>query len=134
MSKFSLSPADMEGAYRFIRNDHIEPKYIAEVGFQVTAQKTSPHPILITLEDRTALVCRHQSVKGEVEHINQRDNDRAILAHSVLLFAPQNHDIVGLIEQQMWTRNILKRGQRHQHGSRPYKEKASYKWEKASRT
>ncbi|WEM41291.1 IS4 family transposase (plasmid) [Photobacterium sp. DA100] len=132
VSKLSLSPADMEGAYRFIRNDHIEPKDIAEAGFQVTAQRAATHPILLALEDTTALVFRHQSVKGELGHINQGDNNRAILAHSILLFAPQNHDIVGLIEQQMWTRDILKRGQRHQHASRPYKEKESYKWEKAS--
>lgn len=33
------SPADMEGAYRFIRNEHVDANAIAESGFQVTAEQ-----------------------------------------------------------------------------------------------
>ena len=33
------SPADMEGAYRFIRNDQLKAEDIAEAGFYVTAQE-----------------------------------------------------------------------------------------------
>ncbi|MHA2710402.1 IS4 family transposase, partial [Vibrio owensii] len=58
---------------------------------------------------------------------------RALHVHSTLLFAPQSQTIVGLIEQQRWSRDITKRGQKHQHATRPYKEKESYKWEQASR-
>ncbi len=58
---------------------------------------------------------------------------RALHVYSTLLFAPQSQTIVGLIEQQRWSRDISKRGQKHQHATRPYKEKESYKWEQASR-
>ncbi|ENM4022745.1 IS4 family transposase, partial [Vibrio cholerae] len=47
--------------------------------------------------------------------------------------APETQTVVGLIEQQRWTRDIEKRGQRNQHATRPYREKESYKWEQASR-
>ncbi|ERM58537.1 Mobile element protein [Vibrio cyclitrophicus FF75] len=49
------------------------------------------------------------------------------------LFAPDTQSFIGLIEQQRWTRDIEKRGQRHQYATRPYKEKESYKREQASR-
>lgn len=132
VSKLPLSPAEMEGAYRFIRNDNIPPCDIASAGFMATAQEASKHEILLALEDTTSLTYQHKSVRDELGHTNQGNRNRAIQAHSILLFAPKSQQIVGLIEQQRWTRDITKRGQRYQHASRPYKEKESYKWELAS--
>ncbi|EKF9401207.1 IS4 family transposase, partial [Vibrio cholerae] len=63
----------------------------------------------------------------------QGNRNRAMFIHSTLLFAPETQVVVGLIEQQRWTRDIEKRGQGHQYATRPYKEKESYKWEQASR-
>lgn len=132
VSKLAISPADMEGAYRFIRNDQIQPSDIAESGFQATAQHAQDHSLLLALEDTTSLTYQHRSVRDTLGHTNQGNRSRALLAHSILLFAPDTHQVVGLIEQQRWSRDISKRGQGHQHASRPYKEKESYKWEKAS--
>ncbi|MEZ8383357.1 transposase DNA-binding-containing protein, partial [Vibrio splendidus] len=39
VSKLIISPAEMEGAYRFIRNEQIKAEDIAEAGFYVTAQE-----------------------------------------------------------------------------------------------
>lgn len=132
VSKLPLSPAEMEGAYRFIRNENIQASDIAEAGFQATAQQAREHDILLALEDTTSLTYKHDSVREELGHTNQGDKNRAILAHSILLFSPQSQQVVGLIEQQRWTRDITKRGQRRQHATRPYEEKESYKWEQAS--
>lgn len=133
VSNLPLSPADMEGAYRFIRNDHIRPDDIAEAGFQATAQQARAHEVLLALEDTTTLSFKHQTVRDELGHTNQKDSNRAIQVHSVLLFAPTNQEVIGLIDQQRWTRDIAARGQRYHHATRPYREKESYKWEQASR-
>lgn len=133
VSQLPLSPAEMEGAYRFIRNEHIQPEAIAQAGFLVTAAHAQHHPLLLALEDTTALSFRHQSVKHELGHSNQHDSHRALQAHSVLLFSPTDQQVVGLIAQKRWTRDISKRGQRHQYATRPYQEKESYKWEETSR-
>ncbi|AYO14903.1 IS4 family transposase [Vibrio owensii] len=133
VAKLPFSPADMEGAYRFIRNDNIDAKDIAEAGFQSTVSRANEHKELLALEDTTTLSFPHRSIKEELGHTNQGDRTRALHVHSTLLFAPQNQTIVGLIEQQRWSRDITKRGQKHQHATRPYKEKESYKWEQASR-
>ncbi|WP_305816524.1 IS4 family transposase [Photobacterium leiognathi] len=133
ISKLIISPADMEGAYRFIRNDQIKAEDIAEAGFYITAQEAFEQQTLLALEDTTSLSYSHHSIKDTLGHSNQGNRHRAMFVHSTLLFAPETHTVVGLIEQQRWTRDIEKRGQRHQHATRPYKEKESYKWEQASR-
>ncbi|PSV91737.1 IS4 family transposase, partial [Photobacterium leiognathi] len=133
VSKLIISPADMEGAYRFIRNDQIKAEDIAEAGFYVTAQEAFEQQTLLALEDTTSLSYSHRSIRDTLRHSNQGNRHRAMFVHSTLLFAPETHTVVGLIEQQRWTRDIEKRGQRHQHATRPYKEKESYKWEQASR-
>ncbi len=133
ISKLIISPADMEGAYRFIRNDQIKAEDIAEAGFYVTAQEALEQQTLLALEDTTSLSYSHHSIQDTLGHSNQGNRHRAMFVHSTLLFAPETHTVVGLIEQQRWTRDIEKRGQRHQHATRPYKEKESYKWEQASR-
>ncbi|WP_305816517.1 IS4 family transposase [Photobacterium leiognathi] len=133
ISKLIISPADMEGAYRFIRNDQIKAEDIEEAGFYVTAQEAFEQQTLLALEDTTSLSYSHHSIQDTLGHSNQGNRHRAMFVHSTLLFAPETHTVVGLIEQQRWTRDIEKRGQRHQHATRPYKEKESYKWEQASR-
>ena len=53
-------------------------------------------------------------------------------AHSVLLFAPREEYVVGLIEQERWTRDINLYGKKAQRACRADADKESYKWESAS--
>ncbi|MDC5708444.1 IS4 family transposase [Vibrio europaeus] len=129
VSKLIISPADMG----FIRNEQIKAEDIAEAGFYVTAQEALEQQTLLALEDTTSLSYSHLSIRDELGHSNQGNRHRAMFVHSTLLFAPETQTVIGLIEQQRWTRDIEKRGQRNQYETRPYKEKESYKWEEASR-
>lgn len=126
------SPADMEGAYRFIRNEHVNADAIAKAGYLVTAEQAAKHTLLLALEDTTAITYSHRSVRDELGHVNQGNNCRGILAHSVLLFAPEQQELVGLIEQSRWTRDISTRGRKHVRAQAPYEEKESFKWQSAS--
>ncbi|SCZ64994.1 Transposase DNA-binding [Photorhabdus luminescens] len=96
--KSSLSPASMEGAYRFIRNDNIASKDIAEAGFTATANQIEQYPLLLALEDTTTLSYQHHSIRKELGHVNQGNRWRGFFAHSILLYAPDKNDLVGLIE------------------------------------
>ncbi|WP_188708314.1 IS4 family transposase, partial [Neiella marina] len=127
------SPAEMEGAYRFIRNEHIDANAIADAGFQATVEQAKSHNLLLALEDTTSLVYRHRSIRDDLGHVNQGNRHRGLFAHSVLLFAPDEKQIVGLIEQSRWTRDIATRGKRRLHAQTPYQDKEGYKWESASR-
>lgn len=66
-------------------------------------------------------------------HTSSSKRSRGMHAHSVLLFSPNQQHVVGLIEQERWTRDLKAYGQNQHHASRPYKEKESYTWERASR-
>ena len=123
----------MEGAYRFIRNDHINASVIAEAGFQATVEQAHQHNLLLALEDTTNIVYSHRSIRDDLGHVNQGNRHRGMLAHSVLLFAPEASEVIGLIEQSRWTRDIKTRGKRRLHAQTLYQEKEGYKWEAASR-
>ena len=127
------SPADMEGAYRFIRNEHIDVNAIAEAGFQATVEQAQHHHLLLALEDTTTLIYKHSSIRDELGHVGRGKKQRGLLAHSVLLFAPDAKQVVGLIEQSRWSRDITTIGKREKHATTPYEEKEGYKWESASR-
>ncbi len=129
----SQSPADMEGAYRFIRNENIDANAIAESGFQATVEQAQPHNLLLALEDTTTLIYKHSSIRDDLGHVGRGKKQRGMLAHSVLLFAPQDKQVVGLIEQSRWSRDISTLGKGSLHAQTPYEIKESYKWESASR-
>ena len=128
----STSPADIEAAYRFTRNKAINAKAIADSGFLATAKRVNQYDCLLALEDTTSLEFKHQTVRDEMGHTTSNKHSRGMHAHSVLLFAPEQQHVVGLIEQKRWTRDISLYGQNNRHASRAYEDKESYKWEQAS--
>lgn len=71
-------------------------------------------PSSLAIEDTTTLSYKHRSIRDDLGHVNQGHRYRGLLAHSVLLFASETHDVVGLIEQQKWTKDIQTRGIRRQ--------------------
>ncbi|NDK99872.1 IS4 family transposase [Photorhabdus bodei] len=126
------SPADIEAAYRFTRNQAISPQAIAEAGFSATRSQARQYDCLLALEDTTTLSFSHASVKDELGYTTSSQTSRGIQAHSVLLFAPAEQQVVGLIEQHRWSRKLSEYGKSRKRDSRPYKEKESYKWQRAS--
>ena len=126
------SSADIEAAYRFVRNDNISPAAIAEAGFTATVHACEAFDCLLALEDTTSLEFSHQSVADELGHITSHKSSSGLEAHSVLLFAPRAQQVVGLIEQHRWARDRAAHGQNKQHATRAYEEKESYKWQRAS--
>ena len=46
------SPADIEAAYRFIRNPSISAEAIAEAGFSATVENAKLHTCMLALEDQ----------------------------------------------------------------------------------
>lgn len=126
------TPADIEAAYRFTRNRAIDATAIAEAGFAATAEQAKSYDCLLALEDTTSLEFTHQTVRDEMGYTASRKSATGLHAHSVLLFAPREEQVIGLIEQTRWTRELSHYGKKAQRASRPYKDKESYKWERAS--
>ena len=68
-------------------------------------QSSSPLPLLLAIEDTTTLSYQHRSIRADLGHVNQGNRYRGLLAHGILLFSPETLDVVGLIEQQRWTKH-----------------------------
>ena len=127
------SPADMEAAYRFMRNSAIRAEHIDDAGFASTADMAAQFNILLALEDTTSLNFSYPSIRDDLGHISTSQQARGLQAHSVLLYAPEAVQLVGLIAQQRWTRDITTMRKNRRATKTPYQAKESYKWEQTSR-
>jgi len=123
----------MEAAYRFMRNSAIRAEHIDDAGFASTADMAAQFNILLALEDTTSLNFSYPSIRDDLGHISTTPQARGLQAHSVLLYAPEAVQLVGLIAQRRWTRDITTMGKNRRATQTPYQDKESYKWEQTSR-
>ena len=128
------SEAEIEGAYRLLRNEQVECEAIAESGFKACAEQASLSRTLLALEDSTSLSFGH-GVRDELGPVGGAAESQlqGFMVHSVLLVDADTRRTIGLIEQQRWKRRVEEHGKKHRRKQRPYEEKESYKWERASR-
>lgn len=132
-AKASATPADLEGAYRFLRNEAVDPEAIVEAGCAATVHAAQSINTLLAVEDTTTLSYWH-GVAQELGDLGGRANSkrRGYFVHSSLALDAESGATVGLLDQQYWMRETSKRGQRHERKSRPYEEKESFKWQKTA--
>lgn len=122
-----------EGAYRLVRNHHVQPQALMEGGFRSTVRQASGCARLLAIQDSTTLSYRHavRQGLGELGGPGRRAGT-GLWVHSSLLVDAASEQTVGLIEQDYWSRPAAQRGQRHQRKERAYEDKESYKWQRAS--
>lgn len=130
--KSAQSTAEVEGAYRLLRNPNVSSEAIADAGFTATATAAQEYPLLLALEDTTSINFSHHTALGCLGNTTTSKHIRGLLAHSVLLYSPDTARMVGLIDQQRWSREAAQYGKRHQRKELPYEEKESFKWQKSS--
>lgn len=126
--------SEVEGAYRFARNEHVEPYEISKGLFTATVEKAKGLEELLALEDTTTHSYTHDVI-DELGDIGapEKTLSRGFLAHSVLLVNGKKLETIGLIEQRLWRRSPQERGKKHTRSKRAYEDKESYKWEESSK-
>lgn len=131
--KCCTNEAEIEGAYRLLRNADINSEAIAEAGFQATAVRAAEAQALLALEDSTSLTYRHR-VGEELGPLSNQatGTKRGFMVHSVLMVDARSGHTMGLIEQSRWVRSEANHGRKHQRKRRDYQDKESRKWELAS--
>jgi hypothetical protein len=124
--------AAVEGLYRFLRNEAIDPQAIAEGGFQGTVSRAQSCAVLLAIEDTSFLSYRHGSVEdlGEIA-TKTSARSKGFVVHSTLLVDGQSGQTVGLVEQSRWKREAESHGKKHLRKKRRYEEKESFKWQRA---
>lgn len=132
--KSCSSEAEIEGAYRLLRNDRVASEAVSESGFRASVEQALSSTTLLALEDSTSLSFGH-GVREELGPVGNEAASRhqGFMVHSVLLVDADTRHTIGLVEQQRWKRRGEEHGKKHQRKRRPYEEKESYQWERASR-
>lgn len=126
--------AQIEGAYRFLRNNQISPEAIREGGFSSTARKLKQENTLLAIEDTTTVSYRHAAAT-ELGYTSNSPTakTKGFHVHSILLLSAKSQCTVGLIEQNWFCRDNEDFGKSKKKAVRDYHEKESYKWEYSSR-
>ena len=125
--------ASVEGGYRLIENEAVDPEAIAEAGYQATVHASENSEFILALEDSTTLAYKH-SARSELGDLGGPEDSltKGFWAHSVMLLDAETERTLGLIDQQRWIRDDSERGKKHKRKQRPYEEKESFKWQQSS--
>jgi hypothetical protein len=134
----SKDPASIEGAYRFIENDNIDPKAIAQAGFDATAKECAERRLILALEDTTGLSYTHDvcdELGNNPAGKNRAVKGRSLFQHSILAMDADTEKVIGLAHQQNYTRSELPQSLKNSGSARSRRskeEKDSYRWEESS--
>lgn len=132
--KASQNPASIEAAYRFIRNDNICAKEIAQAGFSFTDTKVREARLVLAVQDSTGLTYKHSVCKelGNVSSTNSNKKSRghSLFVHSTVMIDADSELMLGLANQHYWTREDKVTGTKNEQQGRDKTEKESYKWER----
>ena len=123
--------AKIEGAYRFIRNEHISPEKIAESGCAYTMQLIKQRPEVLAIQDTTGLTYKHSVTEelGEVSSSKTKNaKAKTLYAHSTLILDTATENVIGLANQKYWSREKKVTGTQSEQQMRPYEDKESYRW------
>lgn len=126
--------AQIEGAYRFLRNEFIDPEEIRNGGYQSTVRLAAKESTLLAIEDTTTLSYSHQASRelGYTSNSNSAKT-KGFQVHSVLMLSEETTRCIGLAEQTWYCRDNSEYGKRAYRKMRNYQEKESYWWEHASK-
>jgi len=122
-----------EGAYRLVRNHHVQAQALMAGGFLTTVCAAAACARLLEIQDTTTLSYRHAVRQGLGELGGpERCAGTGLWVHSSLLVDADSEQTVGLVEQDYWSRPAAQRGKRQRRKERAYPDKESYKWQRAS--
>jgi hypothetical protein len=113
-------------AYRFFNNGEVDADAVLQAQRQATLARMQAHPLVLAVQDSTSFdFSQHTAVEGA----GPLDNAKCVgfLAHSTLAVTPTGVPL-GLLAQEIWTRDANELGKRHQRHQRPIEDKESCKW------
>jgi hypothetical protein len=118
--------AGTRAAYRFYDNPRVTMEHILEPHRQATLKRLREEPVILAVQDTTQIdLTSHPHTQG-VGYLQDLQHT-GFLLHSTLLVTPERQPL-GLIQQQVWTRDPADYGKRHKRYQRPTAQKESQKW------
>jgi hypothetical protein len=118
--------AGAKAAYRFFDNEHVTREAVLESHRQATVARMAQHPVVLLPQDTTQVdYSTHTDTDGL--GVLQSERQRGLLLHTTLAVTPERVPL-GVIDQQIWTRDPAQLGKRHRIQQRSIHEKESRKW------
>ena len=119
--------AATKAAYEFWKSPRIKPDDIRTAHQKSTVERVKEHNVVLAIQDTTDLNFTHHPSKQGVGPISSQSKVMGLKVHSVLgvsiLGVP-----LGMLHQQVWTRNPQEVGKRHRRRQRQTEDKESQRW------
>jgi hypothetical protein len=121
--------AKTKAAYRFFAHDGLTPEAILAAHVQATVQRAAAHPLVLCVQDTTALnYSTHPKTRGLGPIGNNRDKTIGLWLHSTLALTPGGKPL-GLLHAASWSRSTTTFGRSsHARNRTPQADKESQKW------
>ena len=119
--------AATEAAYRFLDNEAVVPERVTAAMAEATARRCAGVPLVLAVQDTTSLdFTAHTDTVGlgPLEH----PAHRGLFVHTTLAVNPQGAVPLGIISQQIWSRDPATVGKREQRKEVPVEAKESARW------
>jgi len=117
--------ARLKAAYRFFENDAIAPEAMLASHVAATWERIGQVPVVLAVQDTTLLDYTHHPATTGLGPLDGRH--QGFLVHSTVAFTLERLPL-GLLAQQVWTRDPAQPGRRATRKLRPTAEKESQKW------
>jgi hypothetical protein len=118
--------AELKAAYRFFANDQGRPEAVLASHVQATVARLAGEAVVLAVQDTTTLDYTGHPATTGLGVLNDLKH-QGFLVHTTLAITPERVPL-GLLAQEVWTREASELGKAAQRRQRPITEKESQKW------
>lgn len=123
------SSAELKAGYRFFDNEFVEPEEIIHSHALASLKRAEEFSMVFAVQDTTSLDYTHHKAKKNVGHLANKHSS-GFYVHTTMLLNEEGLPL-GLLEQDVWTRDRKTFGKRDERKTTPIEKKESYKWIKS---
>lgn len=130
LNKMFHTRKEVQACYRFFSNDLVDEIKIIKPHIQKTLERSSQHPVVLSLSDTTSLNYTTRKKLKDSGYISS-NNAQGFFLHANIVVTPDRLHL-GIGSQKIWAREKEKPG-RSLREYKPLVEKESYRWLEAYR-
>lgn len=119
--------AETKAAYRLLNNKKVTHQAIITGHRQQTVERIKEHEMVLCIQDTTSLDYTNHPNTAGLGLYSDSEKSKGLLIHSALAVTPNGLPL-GLLSQEIWTRDPEKRGKKHNRRKLTTDEKESSKW------
>lgn len=116
-----------KGAYRLLENKHIHHEGLLSGHIAKTVERASGYAEVLLLEDGTSFSFTGKKRRG-LGPVNDSPHGQGLHVHSVLAVSKASHEVLGVLDQQLWVREGKKKPKNETESKRKKRDRESLVW------